>query len=141
MARLAVAGMTFAVIERASFGGTFVNTGCIATKTLIASAICDAMHMAHRAADFGMVVNGPVGADMARMKARKDAVSGQSRIGVQESLKALENCTIYPEHGRFVSLQEVQVGETLPTAERIFVNVGGRAAVPPWPGASIGSRI
>ena len=37
-ARLVDAGMKVAVIERKSFGGTCVNTGCIPTKTLIASA-------------------------------------------------------------------------------------------------------
>src|SRR6202043_3005805 len=77
--RLAAAGMTVAVIERGSFGGTCVNTGCIPTKTLIASAY--AIHMARRAADFGVVIDGPVRADMARVKARKHAISEQSRAG------------------------------------------------------------
>jgi len=130
--RLATAGMRVAIVERKLFGGTCVNTGCIPTKTLIASAY--AIHMARRAADFGVVVDGPVRADMARVKARKDAISRQSRAGVEESLKALENCTIYRGHARFVGPREVQVGEDLLTAERIFINVGGRAVVPPWPG-------
>jgi hypothetical protein len=34
--------------------------------------------MARRAADFGVAVDGPVRADMARVKARKDTISGQS---------------------------------------------------------------
>ena len=130
--RLATARMRVAIVERKLFGGTCVNTGCIPTKTLIASAY--AIHMARRAADFGVVVDGPVRADMARVKARKDAISRQSRAGVEESLKALENCTIYRGHARFVGPREVQVGEDLLTAERIFINVGGRAVVPPWPG-------
>ena len=130
--RLAAVGLTVAIVERALFGGTCVNTGCIPTKTPIASAY--AMHMARRAADFGLVVDGPVGADIARVKARKDAISGQSRAGVEESLKTLENCTTYRGHARFVSPHEVQVGEALLAAERIFINVGGRAVVPSWPG-------
>ena len=56
--RLTAAGMTVAVIERGLFGGTCVNTGCIPTKTLVASAY--AIHMARRAADFGVVVDGSV---------------------------------------------------------------------------------
>jgi pyruvate/2-oxoglutarate dehydrogenase complex dihydrolipoamide dehydrogenase (E3) component len=130
--RFAVAGMTVAIVERKLFGGTCVNTGCIPTKTLIASAC--AIHMARRAADFGVVIGGPVRADMVLIKARKDAICGQSRSGVEESLKALQNCTIYRGHARFVSPHEVQVGEDVLTAERIFINVGGRAVVPPWPG-------
>jgi pyruvate/2-oxoglutarate dehydrogenase complex dihydrolipoamide dehydrogenase (E3) component len=130
--RLAAAGMKVAIVERALFGGTCVNTGCIPTKTLIASA--SAIHMARRAADFGVVVDGPVRADMTRVKARKDAISRQSRAGLEESLKTLENCTTYRGHARFISPHEVQVGEVLLTAERIFINVGGRAVMPSWPG-------
>ena len=130
--RLAAAGRSVAIVERGLFGGTCVNTGCIPTKTLIASA--HAMHMARRAGDFGVVVEGPLRADMARVKARKDAVSGQSRDGLEESLRALENCTVFQGHARLVSAHGVQVGGALLTAERIFINVGGRAVVPGWPG-------
>ena len=130
--RLAAAGMSVAVIERDAFGGTCVNTGCIPTKTLIASAY--AAHMARRAADFGVVVDGPVRVDMAQVKARKDAISGRSRIGVEQSLRTLEKCTVYQGHARFRGPGEVEVGETVLTAERIFINVGARASVPKLPG-------
>jgi pyruvate/2-oxoglutarate dehydrogenase complex dihydrolipoamide dehydrogenase (E3) component len=36
--RLSEAGMSVAVIERHLFGGTCVNTGCLPTKTMVASA-------------------------------------------------------------------------------------------------------
>jgi len=81
--------------------------------------------MARRAADFGVVVDGSVQADMARVKARKDTISGQSRAGVEESLKALENCTVYRGHARFVAPHKVEVGEALLTAERIFIKEAG----------------
>ena len=48
--RLTTAGMKVAIIERKLFGGTCVNTGCIPTKTMVASAY--AAHMTRRAADF-----------------------------------------------------------------------------------------
>jgi len=130
--RLAAAGMSVAVIERGAFGGTCVNTGCIPTKTLIASAY--AAHMARRAADFGVVVDGPVRVDMAQVKARKDAISGRSRIGVEQSLRTLDKCTVYQGHARFLGPHEVEVGEAVLTAERIFINVGARASVPKLPG-------
>src|SRR5882762_3936940 len=85
--RLAGAGMNVAIIERKLFGGTCVNTGCIPTKTMVASAY--AAHMARRAADFGVLIDGGVSVDMKRVKARKDQVSGQSRIGLESSLKNL----------------------------------------------------
>jgi pyruvate/2-oxoglutarate dehydrogenase complex dihydrolipoamide dehydrogenase (E3) component len=126
--RLAGAGMKVAIIERKLFGGTCVNTGCIPTKTMVASAY--AAHMARRAAEFGVETPGSVSVDMKRVKARKDAISGQSRVGVESSLRKLENCSVYQGHARFESPREVSVGSERLTAERIFINVGARAVVP-----------
>ena len=129
--RLSTAGMKVAIIERKLFGGTCVNTGCIPTKTLVASAY--AAHLVRRAGDFG-VDSGGVNVDMKRVKARKDAVSGQSRIGLETWLKKMKNCTVYQGHARFESPREVSVGSDRLTADRIFINVGGRAAVPQMAG-------
>jgi pyruvate/2-oxoglutarate dehydrogenase complex dihydrolipoamide dehydrogenase (E3) component len=122
-----------AIVERKLFGGTCVNTGCIPTKTLIASAY--AAHMARRASDFGVVLPpGDVTVDMKAAKARKDAISGKSRTGVESWLKGMENCTVFEAHARFESPNTVRVGEELLTADQIFINVGGRASVPALPG-------
>src|SRR6185369_16193195 len=117
--------MKVAVIERKLFGGTCVNTGCIPTKTMVASAY--AARMARRAADFGVEIGGGVSVDMRKVKARKDEISGQSRTGLESSLKKLENCTVYEGHARFESPREVSVGDQRLTADKIFINVGGRA--------------
>src|SRR5215813_2313744 len=79
--RLAGAGRKVAILERWRFGGTCVNDGCIPTKTLIASA--RAAYVARKAADFGVSVGGPVAVDMQRVKARKDAIVGESTNGVE----------------------------------------------------------
>jgi len=129
--RLAGAGMKVAIIERKLFGGTCVNTGCIPTKTLVASA--HAAHLARRAADFG-VDAGPVTVDMKRVKARKDAISAKSRIGVESMLRSTANVTVYQGSARFESAREVSVGAARLTAARIFINVGGRAVIPDLPG-------
>ena len=129
---LAAAGMQVAIIERGRFGGTCVNTGCIPTKTMVASAY--AAHLARRAADFGVYTQGNIAVDMARVKRRKDAVSAASRDGLESSLKNLQNATVFQGHARFESPGTVRVGEELLTAERIFLNVGARASVPPMPG-------
>ena len=131
-AELAAAGMRTAVIERHRFGGTCVNVGCIPTKALVASA--RAAHVARRAADFGVVIGGDVGVDMARVKARKDAIVRRSATGVERWLKSLDNCTVYQGHGRFDGDHRVRVGDEVLEAERIFINVGARAFVPPFPG-------
>jgi pyruvate/2-oxoglutarate dehydrogenase complex dihydrolipoamide dehydrogenase (E3) component len=130
--RLAASGMQIAVIERGRFGGTCINTGCTPTKTLVASAY--AAHMARRGLDFGVVIDGSVNVDMKRVKARKDYVVGLSNGGVERRLKALENCRIYQDHARFIAPREVQVGTEKLRADKIFINVGGRAAVPDIPG-------
>jgi pyruvate/2-oxoglutarate dehydrogenase complex dihydrolipoamide dehydrogenase (E3) component len=130
--RLVAAGRKVAVVERKYFGGTCVNTGCTPTKALIASAY--AAHVARRHADYGVTIGGPIAVDMKAVKARKDAIVAPSRNGVERSLKSLDGCTVYQGHGRFVSRNEVQVGETVLSAPQIFINVGGRAAVPPMPG-------
>jgi pyruvate/2-oxoglutarate dehydrogenase complex dihydrolipoamide dehydrogenase (E3) component len=130
--RLAASGMKVAICERKLFGGTCVNTGCIPTKTMVASAY--AAHMARRAADFGVGVEGPVSVDMKQVKARKDAISEKSRTSIESWLKGMENGTVYEGHARFESPHEVSVGDTRLTAERIFINVGGRALIPPMPG-------
>lgn len=130
--RLTAAGMTVAFVERKLFGGTCVNTGCMPTKTLVASAY--AAHMARRAADYGIVVGGEVRIDFARVKARADAVSSRARTGVEEGLRGMRGCTVIRGHARFDSPTVVRVGEELLTAPRIFIDVGGRALVPDMPG-------
>ncbi|HTS28174.1 MAG TPA: FAD-containing oxidoreductase [Bryobacteraceae bacterium] len=130
--RLADAGMSVAVVERKLFGGTCVNTGCIPTKTMVASAY--AAHLARRTADYGVLVDGKITVDMKRVKARKDEISGASRTGVEHWLKTMQNCTVFEGAARFVSPSEVSVGERRITAKRIFLNVGGRAIVPQMPG-------
>src|SRR5579871_767765 len=124
---LAAKGTKVAIIERKLFGGTCVNVGCIPTKTMVASAY--AAHMARRAADFGVDARN-VSVDMKRVKARKDAISGQSRVAVESSLRKQENCTVYTGHARFESAHEVSVGAERLSADKIFINVGARASVP-----------
>jgi pyruvate/2-oxoglutarate dehydrogenase complex dihydrolipoamide dehydrogenase (E3) component len=130
--RLSDAGMSIAVIERHLFGGTCVNTGCIPTKAMVASAY--AAHVARRAADFGVAVSSDVHVDMARVKARKDAISDRSRVSVEKTLRGLPRCDVHTGHARFRTAHEVDVSGQVLSADRIFLNVGARAAVPSMPG-------
>ena len=130
--RLTQSGMKVAIVERQAFGGTCVNTGCIPTKTLVASAY--AAHMAERAEEFGISLGGEVRADMKRVKARKDSVSEKSRSGVEDWVKRMDNCTVYEGHARFTGPREISVNGEQHSAGRIFINVGGRASTPDMPG-------
>ncbi|HEY7543709.1 MAG TPA: FAD-containing oxidoreductase, partial [Blastocatellia bacterium] len=131
-ADLSKAGMKVAVIERKRFGGTCVNNGCIPTKTLVASA--RAAYVANRAADYGVMIDGRVAVDMKKVKARKDEVVRRSNTGVENWMRGLEDGTVYTDHARFEGPHTVKVGDELLEADKIFINVGGRASVPPMPG-------
>jgi pyruvate/2-oxoglutarate dehydrogenase complex dihydrolipoamide dehydrogenase (E3) component len=130
--RFSAAGKTVAVIERHKFGGTCVNTGCIPTKTMVASAY--AAHVARRGGEYGFSVNDDVWVNMKRVKARKDAASERSNKGVEEWLRGLKNCTVIQGHARFQSSNTVSVNDEVLEAEKIYINVGGRASVPEMPG-------
>jgi pyruvate/2-oxoglutarate dehydrogenase complex dihydrolipoamide dehydrogenase (E3) component len=126
--RLGAAGRRTAILERKRIGGTCVNVGCIPTKTLIASA--RAAQVARRGAEYGVVIDGPITVDMARVKARKDEVVAQSNRGVTHWLNHAPNVTLIEGHGRFESPRTVRVNSRLLEAPEIFINTGGRPSVP-----------
>ncbi|HME77341.1 MAG TPA: FAD-containing oxidoreductase [Mycobacterium sp.] len=125
--RLTDAAQTVAVVERKLIGGTCVNTGCIPTKTLVASA--HAAHLARRGAEYG-VGTGPVTVDMAKVKARKDGIMLNDRHGVESWLEGMKGCTVVRGHARFEDQHTLRVGDDLLQADRIFLNVGARAVAP-----------
>ena len=131
--RLTAAGHTVAVVERKLIGGTCVNTGCIPTKTLVASA--HAAHLARRGGDFG-IGTGAISVDMAKVKARKDDIMLGDRKGVEDWLNGMDGCTVIRGHARFEDPHTLRVGDQVLQGERIFLNVGGRAVVPDIPGLS-----
>ena len=132
-ARLASEGQRVAIIERHLFGGTCVNTGCIPTKTLVASA--RVAHMARRGEEFGISLgSADVNVDMKKVKARKDGVVEQSNKGVTEWMKGTDNIDVYEGHGKFENTNTVSVNDDVLKANNIFINVGARARVPAIPG-------
>jgi pyruvate/2-oxoglutarate dehydrogenase complex dihydrolipoamide dehydrogenase (E3) component len=131
-ARLSGAGLKIAVVERKQFGGTCVNTGCVPTKAMVASAYV--AHLARRSNEYGVTLGSPVSVDMKRVKARKDEISGRSNHAVETWMRKLKNATVYHGHACFEAPRAVRVGNDLLEADKIFINVGGRALVPPMPG-------
>lgn len=131
-ARFAEQGLRVAVIERKNFGGTCVNTGCVPTKTLVASAYV--AQMARRATEYGVDLGGPIKVDMKRVKARKDAIVASSRDGVTGWMEGLANTSVYRGHARFTGPKTVSVNGEVLAADRIVINTGGRALIPPMPG-------
>lgn len=136
--RLGASGRKTAVIERAAFGGTCVNVGCTPTKAYVACA--RAAHVARHAAAYGVDITGDITVDLARVKARKDEIIGQSRNGVEKWLRGAKNVTVFNGHARFTGPHTLHVegrngqpDQDLEAGE-IFINTGTRPVVPALPG-------
>jgi pyruvate/2-oxoglutarate dehydrogenase complex dihydrolipoamide dehydrogenase (E3) component len=130
-ARLSKEGLKTAVVERTLLGGTCVNTGCIPTKTLVASA--RAIHVARRGAEYGFSIE-KLGIDMAAVKRRKDGVVKHSTDGLASWIGGMKNVELIRGHARFAGPRQVAVNGRTLEAPKVFINVGGRAMVPPLPG-------
>jgi pyruvate/2-oxoglutarate dehydrogenase complex dihydrolipoamide dehydrogenase (E3) component len=130
-ARLDAKGLKTAIIERKLIGGTCVNVGCTPTKTLVASA--RAVHMARRGSEYGFTA-GEVRIDMVAVKARKDDIVRQSTEGVTSWIGNMKNVTLIRGHARFTAPRTLDLDGRALSADRIFLNVGGRALVPDIPG-------
>lgn len=130
--RLGKSGRKVAVIERKLVGGTCVNTGCIPTKAMVASAYV--AHMGRRAADYGVDHGGDLKVDMERVWKRTRGISEGSRTSVENWLAGMANVTFMRGHASFESPHSLRVGDELIEAKEIFINVGGRAVMPDFPG-------
>jgi pyruvate/2-oxoglutarate dehydrogenase complex dihydrolipoamide dehydrogenase (E3) component len=133
---LATAGRKTAIIEREHIGGTCVNVGCTPTKTMFNSA--RVAYLARRAADYG-VHSADVKVNMAEVRARKQRVVESFRESGLKGIEKTENVELLKGDARFVGSHQLEVhliagGRRTLTAERIFINTGGRPANPPIEG-------
>lgn len=130
--RLTQAGRKVALIERKHVGGTCVNTGCMPTKAMVASAY--AAHLTARADDYGVRIQGKPEIDFPKVMARKDEVRFNARKNNETWLEGMENCTLIRGHARFEDAHSISVDGARLTADMFFINTGGRAAIPDYPG-------
>jgi len=130
--RLGKSGRKVAVIERKLVGGTCVNTGCIPTKTMVASAY--AAQLARRGEEYGVYHGGNVHVDMEQVWKRTRGISDRSRGNVESWLAGMPNVTLLRGHATFESPRRLRVGDDVIEANEIFLNVGGRAVKPDFPG-------
>lgn len=130
-ARLDAEGLKTAIVERKLLGGTCVNVGCIPTKALVGSA--RAIHMARRGAEYGFSA-GEVDVHMRAVKTRKDGIVKQSVDGLTGWIGGMKNVTLIRGQARFTAPRSIEVNDRTLTADRVFINVGGRALVPDIPG-------
>ncbi|HLG13595.1 MAG TPA: mercuric reductase [Blastocatellia bacterium] len=133
---LAGAGWKTAVVEREHVGGTCINVGCTPTKTMVASG--RVAYLARRAADYG-VNAGPVSVDLAKVRQRKQAIVESFRNGSRRRLEKTKGLTLLMGEASFTGPKTIEVhlnegGTRSLTADKIFINTGGRPATPALPG-------
>ena len=133
-ARLVAAGENVVLIEREQLGGTCVNVGCTPTKALVANA--RAIQQTRRGAEFGFTIPGTLSVDMARVKARKDAVVANSRNGLEKWLNGMERLTLVKGTASFTGSHSIGADGKEYEAEKIFLNVGARPSTPNLPGVA-----
>jgi len=132
---LASAGRRTAVVERKWIGGSCPNVNCLPSKNEVWSArVAD---LVHHAAKFGLVT-GPAAIDMGRVRQRKrDMVEGL--VAMHLDKYRASGAELVMGTGRFVAPKTLEVrlndGSTrVLTGERVFLNLGTHATIPPVPG-------
>ena len=128
---LAQKGERVALIESGPLGGTCVNNGCTPTKTMVASA--QVAHYVRNAAQWGVLTNG-ISMDMGVVLKRKDQVVERSRSGWEKNVDKPGTPKLYRGRARFTGPKQISVNGEVLEAERIFINTGGKATVPPLAG-------
>ena len=129
---LAKAGWKTAIIERAYIGGTCINYGCTPTKTMYNSA--RVAYLSRRSVDFG-VHSSAVTVNMGEVRARKQGIVDSFREGGLKSIQKTANLDLLVGEASFTGPHSIEVrlnegGEQLITANKIFINTGGRPSVP-----------
>ena len=129
--RLADLGWAVALIEEKFLGGTCINVGCTPTKTMVHRA--QVAHYAREAARWG-VNAGKVSVDLPKIIAQKDAVVLSFRNGQENQVKKRPTLRLYRGHGRFVAPHQIKINDDLLESDKIFIDAGGRPAIPKIPG-------
>jgi len=124
-------GLRVALIERDRMGGDCLNTGCVPSKALLASA--HAAEAARSAAIFGLRLPPPK-VDWDAVRAHVHGVIAAIAPTDSETRFRALGATVIRGAARFVAPDTVAVGDEWLRARRIVIAAGSRAAVPPLPG-------
>ena len=125
-------GLETALVERDLLGGTCLNRGCIPTKTMIRSA--EVAHLARRADEFGVTIDGEIGTDMEAVVERQQRVVESIREGAYSNVEDADELDLIEGRGVFESATELAAGDRTLTADRIVLNTGARPVEPPIDG-------
>ena len=132
---MGTAGRRTAVIERKLIGGSCPNIACLPSKNVIHSA--KVASFAHRGNEFGLKTDS-LQIDMASVQRRKRNMV-QDLINIHLDRYQSSGTELIMGTARFVAPRTVEVslnqgGTRLISGERVFLNLGTRAAMPDVPG-------
>src|SRR5258708_10195523 len=133
--QVAQSGRRQGVVERGWIGGACVNTACMPSKNEIANA--KVAHLARDAAQHG-AVTGSVAVDMATVRRLKREMVERQVARHLQDYKA-SGAELIMGSGRFIAPKTLEVtlndgGTRVLAADKVFLNVGTRAALPSVPG-------
>ena len=128
---MAASGRRTAVVERRWIGGSCPNIACLPSKNEIFGA--RVAHLAKHGAQFG-TKTGPVALDMAKVRQRKREMV-ESEVVIHLHRYKTTGAELIMGSGRFVGPKALEVslndgGTRLLAGEKVFLNLGTRAAVP-----------
>ena len=128
-------GGRVALTEVDRLGGTCLNHGCRPTKALRASARI--AHLARRAGEYG-VVTGAVEVDFGAVMDRMHEMIEGMRAGLVDWVEGEDHIDLYGGPSVFEAsdgaVHRVRADGQVLESERIYLDVGARAAVPPIDG-------
>ena len=123
-------GAKVALIESTRWGGSCPNVACKPTKAYL--VVAELVHDVNRLAPVVGIDVGPARADLARVKARKDALKKPQEEWVEQLRE--QGYDTYDGEAELVAADTVRVGDEELSAERILIATGSRTAIPPIEG-------
>ena len=127
-ASLAKNGFKVAIMEKSHLGGTCVNEGCTPTKAYVASA--RRAYVAKNSEELGIEIEGNVRVNLKKIRERKDQLIQDSRSGLEKMFGDTKNITLIRGKARFTDTHTVEVNGETHTADKFYINVGGRPRIP-----------
>lgn len=124
-------GFKVALCEKDRLGGTCLNRGCIPSKMLIHPA--DVAHTIDTAEPYNVRPKGYT-VDFKDLVERVASVIDEESFSINPRIEANENIDWYKEPVKFVGDRLLQSGDTVFTADKIFIAAGSRPYIPDIPG-------
>lgn len=125
-------GKKVAIIEKESPGGTCLNRGCIPSKMLIYPSTL--IHLTNDLSKFSMHRSSSWQVDFESLVNRISNTVDEESASIPPLYENHPNIDYYNLKAKFINNKEIQVGEEILTAKKIFIAAGGRPNIPKIPG-------